>query len=318
MIKKPLKSVIGWLGILTFSAIIISYVVAITKLEDLNRKAQKNIGGLYLPTEQGSLSYTRKGPVNAPVIILVNGFSTPKFVWEQITPALVKEGYQVITFDHLGRGFSDRPVGPYDGELYRREISDVITGLALNTPITLVGYSMGGANVIDYAASYPEQINQLILIAPAGYMGDPGSIKWLIKPMIGEWLATVFGTYYAGAAIQSEIAKGIIPKTMYEQFQKQAIFKGYTDSLLSTLRHYPMHDMRHRYEIVGKTNIPVFALWGTADKVTPYSGAKAMANDVPQLRVKPIEGGSHNITYAQAQLVAYNILTALQSPEGEQ
>ncbi|MDG0968480.1 MAG: alpha/beta hydrolase [Porticoccaceae bacterium] len=297
--------------------ILISYAVAIAEHEDLDRKAQKDIGGLYLPTKQGTLSYTRNGPINAPVVILVHGFSIPKFVWEQITPALVKEGYQVITFDHLGRGFSDRPVGPYDAELYRHEISDVITSLTLKTPITLVGYSMGGANVIDYAASYPEQVNRLILVAPAGYIGDPGSVKWLVKPVIGEWLATVFGTYYAGTTIKNEIQNGVAPKTMYEQFQKQAMFRGYTNSLLSTLRHYPIHDMSHRYKIVGKTNIPVFALWGTADKVTPYLGAMTMAIDVPQLRVYPIEGGSHNMVYTKAQLVVNNILVALKYSEGE-
>ena len=176
---------------------------------------------------------------------------------------------------------------------------------------------MGGANVVDYAASHPEQIQQLILIAPAGYMDDPDSSALATKPIIGEWLATVFGNQYAGTAIQNEIEEGLAPKDMYEKFQKQAAFKGYTASLLSTRRHYPMHDLAHRYKIVGKAGIPVLAIWGTADEVVPYSGAAEMAADVPQLKLEAIEDGNHNIAYAQAQLVANKILGALQGRKGD-
>ena len=193
--KKVITGLL-YTGLFLVALALAAYFIALNGLKELDQKARDNLGGLYLQTKQGMLSYTREGPINAPPIILVHGFSTPKFVWEQITPSLVKEGYQVITFDHLGRGFSDRPAGPYNADLYQSEISDLITGLALETPLTLVGYSMGGANVIDYAAVYPEQIKQLILIAPAGYMGDPGSAAWVAKSVIGEWLATVFGNQY--------------------------------------------------------------------------------------------------------------------------
>lgn len=314
--KKVITGLL-YTGLFLVALALAAYFIALNGLKELDQKARDNLGGLYLQTKQGMLSYTREGPINAPPIILVHGFSTPKFVWEQITPSLVKEGYQVITFDHLGRGFSDRPAGPYNADLYQSEISDLITGLALETPLTLVGYSMGGANVIDYAAVYPEQIKQLILIAPAGYMGDPGSAAWVAKPVIGEWLATVFGNQYAGDAIKSEIVKGLAPKDMYTKFQKQAAFKGYTEALLSTRRHYPMHDLAHRYKIVGKAGIPVSAIWGTADEVVPYSGAAEMAADVPQLKIEAIEDGNHNIAYAQAQLVANKILVALQEHKDE-
>ena len=293
------------------------YMAARNGLKELNEQAREEIGGLYLDTEYGTLSYTREGSVNSSAVILVHGFSTPKFVWDQITPSLVAKGYQVITFDHLGRGFSDRPARPYNAELYQSELAGLIAKLELKTPLTLVGYSMGGANVVDYAASHPEQIQQLILIAPAGYMDDPDSSALAAKPIIGEWLATVFGNQYAGTAIQSEIEEGLAPKDMYEKFQKQASFKGYTEALLSTLRHYPMHDLAHRYKIVGKAGIPVSAIWGTADEVVPYSGAAEMAADVPQLKIEAIEDGNHNIAYAQAQLVANKILVALQEHKDE-
>ena len=314
--KKVITGLL-YTGLFVVALTLAAYFMALNSLNELDQKARDNLGGLYLQTKQGTLSYTLEGPVNAPAVVLVHGFSTPKFVWDQITPSLVAKGYQVITFDHLGRGFSDRPAGPYNAELYQSELAGLIAKLELKTPLTLVGYSMGGANVVDYAASHPEQIQQLILIAPAGYMDDPDSSALATKPIIGEWLATVFGNQYAGTAIQSEIEEGLAPKDMYEKFQKQAAFKGYTEALLSTRRHYPMHDLAHRYKIVGKAGIPVLAIWGTADEVVPYSGAAEMAADVPQLKIEAIEDGNHNIAYAQAQLVANKILAALQGRKGD-
>ena len=167
-VMRRLPKYLAWTALLLLLIAVAAYGLARTGLKELDQAARDDLGGLYLPTKRGLLSYTREGASDAPAIILVHGFSTPKFVWEQVTPFLLGAGYQVITYDHFGRGFSDRPAGPYDSALYQDERSSLFAGLELATPLTLVGYSMGGANVIDYAASHPEQIKQLVLIAPAG------------------------------------------------------------------------------------------------------------------------------------------------------
>jgi pimeloyl-ACP methyl ester carboxylesterase len=287
------------------------YVYTVLSMTQLDRLEQEALGGLYLDTQQGRLSYSREGDENAPAVILVHGFSTPKFVWNQVKPELVDAGFQVITFDHLGRGFSDRPQVPYDSNLYRQELLDVIQGLELKTPVSLVGYSMGGANVIDFAAQYPDQVRQLVLIAPAGYMGNSSSLSTLVKPALGDYIATVFGKEYAVKSIREEVNSGAAPAEMLPLFEQQASYQGYTNALLSTLRHYPMGAMSERYQIVGKTNIPVHAIWGTADQVVPYCGLAEMAEDVPQLTSTTLDDGNHNITYARADEVTNAILSAL-------
>jgi len=54
------------------------YLEALSGLKELNEQAREEIGGLYLDTEYGTLSYTREGSVNSSAVILVHGFSTPK------------------------------------------------------------------------------------------------------------------------------------------------------------------------------------------------------------------------------------------------
>jgi pimeloyl-ACP methyl ester carboxylesterase len=299
-----------WL-VLLLLLVVSAYGIARSGSKPLDQAARDQLGGDYLQTAQGVLSYTRQGPADAPVVILVHGFSTPKFVWEQVTPTLLAAGYQVVSYDHLGRGFSDRPAGPYNAALYRSELTGLIAGLELATPLTLVGYSMGGANVVDFAATNPTQIKQLLLIAPAGYMRNAKSLSPLTTPFLGEWFATVFGKQYARGAIKSEVEAGLAPADMLDKFDQQAAYSGYTDALLSTLRHFPMADLADRYRIVGETNIPVTAIWGTADKVVPYEGAALMAEDVAQLKLITLTDGTHNITYARAAEVAAAMVSSL-------
>lgn len=306
-----LTKIILWLFALVVVITAIPYGYILLTTAPLDRAEQDTLGGLYLDTKQGRLSYTRDGDKDAPAVILVHGFSTPKFVWNQVKPELVNAGFQVITFDHLGRGFSDRPKGPYDSNLYRQELLDVIEGLDLNTPVSMVGYSMGGANVIDFAAEHPQHVKQLVLIAPAGYMGNSGSLSTLAKPILGDYIATVFGKEYAIKSIREEVNSGAAPAEMLPLFEQQASYHGYTNALLSTLRHYPMGAMSERYQIVGRTNIPVHAIWGTADQVVPYCGLAEMAEDVPQLTSTTLDEGNHNITYARARVVTRALLEAL-------
>jgi pimeloyl-ACP methyl ester carboxylesterase len=89
-----------------------AYLLARSELKDMDKSARTQLGGDYLETPRGILSYSRLGDEKAPAIILVHGFSTPKFVWDQITPELLQAGFQVIAYDHFGRGFSGRPEGP--------------------------------------------------------------------------------------------------------------------------------------------------------------------------------------------------------------
>lgn len=311
---KRLAKFLGWSALALLLAAIAAYIVARFGLDDLDQTARKSLGGTYLQTPQGTLSYSRMGNRQAPAIILVHGFSTPKFVWNQITPTLVKAGYQVITYDHFGRGFSDRPKGPYNARLYRDELSSLIDGLQLATPVILVGYSMGGANVVDYAATHPDQIARLILIAPAGYMGEANSASFLTAPIVGEWLFTLFGRYYAHRSIKSEVDAGRAPEEMLTLFDIQADYKGYSDALLSTLRHYPMGNFGHRYRALGEEAIPVTAIWGTADNVVPYAGSALMAKDVPQLQLVTLEGSNHNMAFGQPAAIADAILKSLKKP----
>jgi pimeloyl-ACP methyl ester carboxylesterase len=90
-----------------------------------------------------------------------------------IANALVKRGCRVMLFDLFGRGFSDG-VGdlPHDPRLYTTQILLVLASSPLawtgNNAMRLVGYSLGGGIAVHFANAFPDLVESLVLLAPAG------------------------------------------------------------------------------------------------------------------------------------------------------
>lgn len=77
---------------------------------------------------------------------------------------LIDRGYRVVAFDQLGTGAADRPTDPALWTIgrYVEETETVRKALGLGK-VHLLGHSWGGWLAIDYALTYPEALNSLIL-----------------------------------------------------------------------------------------------------------------------------------------------------------
>ncbi|TIX90933.1 proline iminopeptidase-family hydrolase [Rhizobium sp. P44RR-XXIV] len=77
---------------------------------------------------------------------------------------LIDKGYRVVAFDQLGTGASDRPADKSLWTIgrYVEETETVRRALGLGK-IHMLGHSWGGWLAIDYALTYPENLQTLIL-----------------------------------------------------------------------------------------------------------------------------------------------------------
>jgi pimeloyl-ACP methyl ester carboxylesterase len=290
----------------------VSYTISTSQLKELTPEVRKDLPGDFVTLKDGVISYYWKGPQDGEIVILVHGLSTPKFVWDGNTNALTSAGYRVLAFDHYGRGFSDRPSIKYNEDLYIREISGLITAFSITKPVNLVGYSMGGGIVISFAAQYPEKVKQLILIAPAGYVPPYSGLASLVLiPGLGDWLMAMLGKKRVMEEIQKEVKNGTALPNMVDKFEEQFQYKGYLPSILSTMRHYPMYDLSEAYEKVGKSAIPTAVIWGTEDSSVPFDGSIKVKEAIPQVKIFPIKGAKHSVTYARTAVVNKIILNVL-------
>ncbi|NUS74480.1 MAG: alpha/beta hydrolase [Corynebacteriales bacterium] len=86
-------------------------------------------------------------------VVLVHGWPLSGRSWERQVPALVEEGYRVITYDRRGFGDSSQPWSGYDYDTFAADLNMLLEYLEL-TEVALVGFSMGGGEVARYVGTY--------------------------------------------------------------------------------------------------------------------------------------------------------------------
>lgn len=111
------------------------------------------------------ISYVKEGN-GKNTLLFVHGLSSNSDAWSKNIEALSKN-FTCIALDLPGYGKSSKPQADYTPSFFAEVLQKFTVKLELKN-ITLVGHSMGGQASIKFATTYPNTIDQLILIAPAG------------------------------------------------------------------------------------------------------------------------------------------------------
>jgi alpha/beta superfamily hydrolase len=129
-------------------------------------------GGSVLQTPYGKLRYYELGPEDGKRVLLIHGISTPCPVWQRLIPKLVESGHRVLCYDLVGRGYSDGPADiQYNESVYISQLCFLLTALpAWSGSFNIIGYSMGGTIATKFASYFPERVDKLLLISPAGFI----------------------------------------------------------------------------------------------------------------------------------------------------
>lgn len=86
-------------------------------------------------------------------VILIHGWPLSRKSWEQQVWKIVDEGFRCISYDRRGFGISSQPWGEYDYSALASDLNVIIDGLDLND-VVIVGFSMGGGEVVRYLTDY--------------------------------------------------------------------------------------------------------------------------------------------------------------------
>jgi non-heme chloroperoxidase len=97
------------------------------------------------------LYYTDHG-TGRPVV-LIHGWPLSSQSWEAQEQTLVEAGYRVIAYDRRGFGRSSQPWNGYDYDTFADDLAALVDELGL-TDLTLVGFSMGGGEVVRYLSRH--------------------------------------------------------------------------------------------------------------------------------------------------------------------
>ena len=299
---------------LTALTIFITVIVLISFPYIFNTLKLKNPNKIKIPP-YGNQVFLSKGKIfycwheprelsSDEIIVLVHGFATPSFVWNGILEDLLSTGRRVLTYDHFGRGYSDRPKEKYNINFYVDTLEELLTLLKVSEDLHLIGYSMGGPISALFSHRNKQKVKTLNLIAPAGYIPEPHwAMKLFIMPIVGDYLFKAFPLIYknisASETENSDDPKAIGKEEFENHFLQQTLYRGFIDSLLSTARNFNMTDSSEAFKKIGLDRINTQVIWGTHDGICPISGLEKLKLDIPEIIFKEIKDGTHDITYRQ-------------------
>lgn len=280
--------------------------------------------GKEVKLSNGTIYYRWDGPVDGPIVVMVHGFSTPHFIFEQNTATLVSAGYRVLRYDHYGRGWSDRPRLRYDADFYDATLLELLDRLEIRTLVGLVGLSMGGLIAAEFATRHCKRIDRVMLLCPAGLiMSGPGPVlsRLLRLPVLGARLWYLI--YRSMLTNDPEMDFRGLPfaARLAGDLTKQFDYPGYGFALLSTLRNLPMANQDEVFRRLGATGVPVSAVFGTQDTTVLIASADRLRQLVPAARIVSLNAG-HGLNYRHYTVVTpillswfVPVLTAQRGPE---
>ena len=299
--------------IIFLTTIALAYNLLDPETKVLNEEERENLGGTYIRLTDGVTHYTLSGPDNAQLVVLVHGGTIPSWGLDTQVTALQKAGYRVLTYDMYGRGYSDRPAIEYNQELYLRQLFELLERLKISRTFHLIGFSLGGAIVVNFTAHYPEKVDKLVVVAPLIKDFEVAGVFNI--PIIGELVARFVGIKIITNRFES-LLKGNPDLVKYKQlFINQTEYKGFQQSLLSMIRGDALGDYTNAYKMLGSQNRDILLIWGKEDTEITAEMIDQVKSYLPNVQYKPVEMAGHGITFQNSDSVNKIVINFLQSNE---
>ena len=188
---------------------------------------------------------------------------------------------RVYALDLAGFGESDQPENfeytvPAQAEIVRGFMDAVGVREA-----DVMGVSMGGWIALKVAADHPERVRRLVLVSSAGLAFPTTLTERSFSP---ETMAELRASF----ALQTDNASKIPEFVLRDFLRRKSSSDVVRRSMKSMLTLRDVLDGR-----LQRVTMPVLLVWGTNDRIVPYSLAARMQQEMPQAQLVTLQGCGH-------------------------
>jgi len=239
-------------------------------------------------------------------VVLIHGWPLSGRSWESQVPVLRAAGYRVITYDRRGFGDSSQPWDGYDYDTLAADLNSLLEHLDLREA-TLVGFSMGGGEVVRYLSTFgTDRVAKAVLAAavppylfksadnPDGGLDDE-TIAGFQAAVTADRLAFLeeFTTNFFKAGRKMKVSEA-----QRKYAQDIAAFAS-PQGTLDCITAWGRTDFRGD---VDKLTVPVLVIHGDSDGIVPFEvSGKRSAEAIAGSELVVIKGGPHGINASHAQ-----------------
>ena len=228
-------------------------------------------------------------------LVLIHGLGGPQ-MWERVAEPLASQ-FSVVSFELPGFDEDSFPGRSFSTDKYARFISRGIEKLELNDVI-LCGISYGGQIAIVVAASYPERISRIVLIAPTGIASPAwfaqSNFTWGIIESLLRHTALRSRTILDFASKRSFYDIANRPDDFIDRFRRQLKRNNGGTTYLHCLRNALACDVDVR-RILRELHAPTLLMWGENDKVVPVAMASEFQTILRSSKVIIIPKCGHSL-----------------------
>ncbi len=245
------------------------------------------------------VSFHRGG--SGPAIVLVHGITSSARTWSAVAPLLERD-HTVIAPDLAGHGHSAKPRGDYSLGAHASGIRDLLAVLGIPRA-TVVGHSLGGGIVMQFAYQFPERVQRLVLVDSGGLGNDVSLVLRAATLPGAEYVMPVlFGR------IPLAVGSGVNRLLRTVGIGRSAGARGLREGLTSLGdpegRRAFLHTARAVIDPAGQRvdardrlylseGIPSLLVWGDRDPIIPVAHGREAHRLMPGSRLAEFPGAGH-------------------------
>ena len=220
--------------------------------------------------------YKETGPQDAPALLLLHGFGSSLQAWD-VWSLKLEQKYRVIRLDLPGFGLTGAsPSDDYSEEKDLAILAHFADKLGLEK-FSVVGHSMGGKMAWSLAASQPERVQALVLMAPDGFpeTNDIGTKPYAVPAIMGL-IKYVLPKYLVRKSIEPAFAEAdALNDALVNRYYDMLRAPGVRGAILERSNQTIYSDPVPRLKAI---KAPTLLIWGEQDQMIPSSNAQSYAN----------------------------------------
>jgi pimeloyl-ACP methyl ester carboxylesterase len=231
------------------------------------------------------------GPRDAPALVLIHGFGASLQTWDGWAQGLSRR-WRVVRVDLPGSGLSPPdPAGDYKDARSIEMLVALMDQLGLRRA-SIIGHSIGGRIAWTFAATHPDRVDRLVLVAPDGFASPGfeygkapavpamfGLMRYVLpKPLLRMNLAPAYAD------------QNVLSDALVERYDDLLRAPGARQALLDRMRQTVLVDPR---PLLAGVRAPTLLLWGQRDAMIPIANSADYLKAMPHARLAVIPGAGH-------------------------
>ena len=245
----------------------------------------------------------------AAPILLLHGFDSSLLEFRRLLPLLAAHR-QTWAMDLFGFGMTERLPDVSISTDAIKEHLYAFWQTTIARPIVLVGASMGGATAIDFALTYPQVVQKLILIGSAGMRAGTSMGKFLVYPL--DRVATNF---LRSPKVRREVSLKAYADPSFVTTDAEICaslhlsMPRWSESLISFTKSGGYGSFAEELKYLQQSTL---ILWGDQDRILGTKDASKFQTIIPKNKLVWIENSGHVPHLERPMATAQEILKFLE------